>query len=80
MKLLKKMLVLIKKNANNMLTLINQLLDLSRLDSGRLELKAAKQNIIPFLKGIAMSFESLAIMNSIKFNLNVTDKRIDGLL
>ena len=68
--------VLIKKNANNMLNLINQLLDLSRLDSGRLELKAAKQNIIPFLKGIAMSFESLAIMNSIKFNLNVTEDEL----
>jgi len=73
----KKNANLIKKNANNMLTLINQLLDLSRLDSGRLELKAAKQNIIPFLKGIVMSFESLAIMNSIKFDLNVT---IDELM
>ncbi len=72
----KKNAGLIKKNANNMLNLINQLLDLSRLDSGRLELKAAKQNIIPFLKGIAMSFESLAIMNSIKFNLNVTEDEL----
>jgi DNA-binding response OmpR family regulator len=69
----KKNAGLIKKNANNMLTLVNQLLDLSRLDAGRLELKAAKQNIIPFLKGIVMSFESIAIMNSIKLTFNASE-------
>jgi signal transduction histidine kinase/ligand-binding sensor domain-containing protein/DNA-binding response OmpR family regulator len=72
----KKNAGLIKKNANNMLNLINQLLDLSRLDSGRLELKAANQNLIPFLKGMVMSFESIAIMKSIKFNLNVTEDEL----
>ncbi len=72
----KKNAGLIKKNANNLLTLINQLLDLARLDSGRLELKATKQNIIPFLKGMVMSFESLAIMNSIKLNLKVTEDKL----
>lgn len=53
-----------------MLNLINQLLDLSKIDSGRLKLITSKQNIIPFLKGMVMSFESLATMNSIKLNLN----------
>jgi signal transduction histidine kinase/ligand-binding sensor domain-containing protein/DNA-binding response OmpR family regulator len=67
---------LIKNNANNMLTLIDQLLDLSKLDSGRLELKAAEQNIIPFLKGIVMSFESMATVNKIKLNLNMTEDKL----
>ncbi len=65
----KKNADLIKRNANSLLNLINQLLDLARLDTGRIKLKAAQQNIIPYLKGIVMSFESLALMNSIKLNL-----------
>lgn len=72
----KKNAGLIKKNANNLLNLINQLLDLSKLDSGSLRLKTSKQNIIPWIKGIVMSFESLATINSIKLNLNLPDKEL----
>jgi len=48
------------RNSQRMLTLINQLLDLSRLDSGDMQLQASRQNIIPFLKGVVGCFESLA--------------------
>ena len=72
----KKNANLIKRNANNMLRLINQLLDLSKIDSGKLRLKAANQNIIPFLKGIVMSFESLAMMNMIKLCLNYSADKL----
>ncbi len=40
--------------------LINQLLDLSKLEAGKLELKTSKSNIVPFIKGLTMSFESVA--------------------
>ncbi len=72
----KKNAILIKKNANNMLSLINQLLDISKIDSGKLGLQAAYQNIIPFLKGIVMSFESLATMKSIKLFLNYSKDEV----
>lgn len=72
----KKNAGLIKKNANNLLNLINQLLNLAKLDSRRLELNASKQNIIPFLKGMLISFESLATMNSINFNLDVSENEL----
>lgn len=43
-----------------MLQLVNQLLDLSKLDAGKLKLEASPANIISFIKGIALSFESLS--------------------
>ncbi|QQS37578.1 MAG: response regulator [Ignavibacteriales bacterium] len=68
---LKKNVGLIKQNANNLLSLINQLLELSKLDSGKLQLQASEQNFIPFLKGMVMSFESLAVINSLTLKLDV---------
>jgi signal transduction histidine kinase/DNA-binding response OmpR family regulator len=47
------------RNSRRLLTLINQLLDLSRLDSGKMQLLASRQNIVPFLKGVTGSFQSL---------------------
>lgn len=68
---LKKNVGLIQRNAANLLNLINQLLDLSKLDSGKLQLHASRQNFIPFLKGMVMSFESLAVINSLKLTLDI---------
>ena len=50
----------IKRNSQRLLQLINQLLDLSKLESGKLKLEAEKGNIVSFVKGVALSFESLA--------------------
>jgi len=55
------------RNARRLLTLINQLLDLSKLEAGSMELQAEQHNIISFLKSLLYSFESLA--NSKKINL-----------
>jgi signal transduction histidine kinase/ligand-binding sensor domain-containing protein/DNA-binding response OmpR family regulator len=47
------------RHSHRMLALINQLLDLSKLDSGKMRLRASKQDIIPFLKGVTGSFRYL---------------------
>jgi len=57
---LEKKVKLMLRNSQRLFTLINRLLDLSKLDSGKMQLKASRQNMIPFLKGIAASFDLLA--------------------
>lgn len=69
-------LTLIKRNANHLLHLINQLLDLSRLEVGKLKLNAVEQNIIPFVKGMIMSFESAATANSIRLTFSYAENVI----
>lgn len=53
------------RNSQRLLTLINQLLDLSRYDSGKMKLQVSIGNIVPFLKGALASFHMLAGKNEL---------------
>lgn len=61
------------RNSQRLLTLINRLLDLSRLDSGKMKLQAALQDIVPFLKGILDSFRGLADLHKLELEF-ITEK------
>lgn len=50
---------LIQRNARRLLKLINQILDLSKLDSGKVQLQLTKNNIAGLTKALAFSFQSL---------------------
>jgi len=65
-----KKLNLMLRNSRRLLGLINQLLELSKLDSGTMKLQASRQNIVPFLKSIAASFEPVAEKNQLDLNLH----------
>jgi len=67
----------IKRNANRLLGLTNQLLDLSKLEAGKLVLKASKGNIVSFMKGITMSFESIAERKDITLKVKASNDDIE---
>lgn len=58
-----------RRNANRLLELVNQLLELSRIESGKLKPVLTRSNIAPLVKGIVMSFDSLAEMKRIKLEV-----------
>ncbi|MDZ7717366.1 MAG: two-component regulator propeller domain-containing protein [Balneolaceae bacterium] len=64
----KEKLLSVNTNAERLLDLINQLLDLSKLEAGKLQLKTKQQNMVSFLKNLLFSFESLAESNQIQLN------------
>jgi len=53
-------LKMIIRNGQNLLTLVNQMLDLSKLESGKLNLHYQRADIVFFLEFIVESFHSLA--------------------
>ncbi len=51
---------LIRRNTQNLLNLVNQILDLRKLESGKLSLDLIQDDIVAYLKYISESFQSLA--------------------
>lgn len=58
----------IKRNALRLQHLINQILDLSKLDRGKMQLQVAPGNILQFIRAMVFSFESLAERKHIHFH------------
>lgn len=66
-----KQLDMIDKNANRMLELVDQLLELSKIDSGNLKLLLKKGNIGAFLSTIIEAFELLANERQLNFKKSI---------
>ena len=68
---------LIHKSADNLLKLINQLLDLSTIDAGKMKLNIAKVDAINFIKGITASFRPLANIKNIQLEFSSNLEQLD---
>jgi signal transduction histidine kinase/DNA-binding response OmpR family regulator len=67
-----------ERNAHRLLSLVNQLLDLSKLEAGAMKLRASRMNIVPLVKGIANSFESSAGLRGIALNVCLEEEEIEA--
>lgn len=65
----KDWLQLIQKNGQKLLSLINQLLDLSKLDSGELELNLSQAELMTYLRYTVESYHSYAELHGIELEL-----------
>jgi len=66
----KSKLEVANRNARRLLHLINQLLDLSKIESGSMNVKSVRADIVLFAKNIFFSFESLSEEKNITLNCN----------
>ncbi len=69
-------LKLMERNVNKILGLINQLLDLSKLDSGKLKIELSQGDVIRHLKIIALSFTSRAEKKNIHYSVKFPEEEI----
>jgi len=63
---------ILHSNSQKLLTLINQILDLSKLESQKVEIYWAKGNLVFFLRYLCESMESLAHSKGIELNFETT--------
>lgn len=68
---------LIHRSADNLLKLINQLLDLSSIDAGKMKLDIVKADAITFIKGIVASFRPLANIKNIQLDFSSKLEQLD---
>ena len=72
----KKQMRMMIRNAERLLRLINQILDLSKLESGSVKLKASEQDLVKFIKPIAFSFSTYADKQFITYKTNLPKQPI----
>ena len=58
-------LTTIKNNSTDLLTLVNELLDFRKIETGNVNLHVSNYNLIPFIESVLQSFEDISISKNI---------------
>lgn len=72
----KKQVDLASRNSRRLLRLINQLLDLSKFESGKMKLRAVSEDLVQFLRSLTEPFEPVAQTHGLSFTFN---SQVDNL-
>ena len=73
-----KYLRIIRRNAGRLLTLVNDLLDLSKLESGNTRLQVNEGDLTRFTRSIGFAFESLARRKQIDYRVAVSEQPLSA--
>ncbi|HJX70505.1 MAG TPA: two-component regulator propeller domain-containing protein [Bacteroidales bacterium] len=74
---LKNKLQLVYKNTQRMLHLINQLMEIRKVETGKIELRASKGDIVKFVNNISQSFKTLATQKNIRYRISAIPEVIE---
>jgi signal transduction histidine kinase/DNA-binding response OmpR family regulator/ligand-binding sensor domain-containing protein len=64
------------RSSQRLLHMVNQLLDLSKFESGQMKLQTSPGNLVPFLKTMIASFESKALQCKLELTLQTQQEEI----
>jgi len=64
------------RSSQRLLHMVNQLLDLSKYESGQMKLQTSLENIVPFLKTMIASFESKALQCELELTLQTQQEEM----
>lgn len=65
------------RNALRLMRLINQLLDLSKLEAGKMQLRAGSRNIVGFLQDVMLTIAPFAEKKGLELNVTSEEERIE---
>jgi signal transduction histidine kinase/DNA-binding response OmpR family regulator len=74
----KKKLEMVLRNSESLLRLVNQLLDLSKIESGEMQVKADKGDLIAFIRDLVAGFETQALEKQITLTFDTSAEVLES--